>query len=321
MEKAVFSVIMPVYNAAGYLPRSLEKFAALGGAPHEIIFVDDGSDDGSTEMLASFCNGRSGAKLLSMPHGGVSAARNAGLSAAAGEYVLFLDADDNFLPRIFDSLCEHIEENGADILVFGAEVVNYDPNFTLSDIVPRNIVYRGFAPQALFNEAGSRPYVWNCAYRRQFLIDNKIAFDTSISLGEDQLFQFCAFPLAQVIEFFSEKLYRYNYLRYDSAMKKYLEDIFGRCMHHIELVDRIIRTVNIEGDMQVYMGRWLYDFLHKDILSLDNKRFSSVSRALRDMLRRNNIKISKMPIGIKKKLEFYSLYYTGLRILRKIFWK
>ena len=80
-----FSVITPVYNAAEYIAETLCNLAVHEGAPYEIIFVDDGSTDGSADMLAGYCNAHANARLIKSPHKGVSAARNLGISAACGE--------------------------------------------------------------------------------------------------------------------------------------------------------------------------------------------------------------------------------------------
>lgn len=90
------SVVIPTYNYARYLPEAIDSVLAQTYAPLEVIVVDDGSTDGTPEVLAAY-----GAKIRSIrqENQGVAAARNTGVSAARGEYIALLDSDDVWLPR------------------------------------------------------------------------------------------------------------------------------------------------------------------------------------------------------------------------------
>lgn len=317
-----FSVIMPIYNAEQYLRQTLKYISSLNQTAFNIFLINDGSTDKSAEIIYDYCKAHSNACMIDLPHGGVSAARNAGLKRADGDYVLFLDADDKFLPAIFSTLQEAIEENYADIIVFGAKVVNHNPIFTLRDIEPRNIVYHGFKSQILFDEIGARPYVWNCAYKRSFIENSALIFSEEVSLGEDQLFQFAAFPAAGVVQFISEKLYQYNYLRRGSAISLYIKDIVARAEAHIKLADKVIETLkqrNVYEELENLTLLWLYCLLKDDILSLKREQFKGVSRLLVNVLNKHNIKIRSMPINLKRKLSYCSIINYSLCIARRIF--
>lgn len=316
-----FSIVMPVYNAEEYLQRSLSHVEALPQDEFEILFIDDGSIDQSASILVAYCNAHVNARFIKSAHRGVSAARNAGIERAKNSYILFLDADDRFLPRVFSVLKTAIEENGADIIVFGANVINYDSEHTLPDICPRNIVYRGFKPQALFDEVGARPYVWNCAYKAEFLQKNGIRFDEKISLGEDQLFQFTAFPQAEIIQFISDKLYCYNYLRVDSITSNILTQGVNRCRLHIMLVDKVIETVSkVQNCSQIKIQTvsWLYYLLKNDMFELCKDEFEEISKSLKIILKDKGINILKMKVNLKKKLAYCSLLNYKLCILRRV---
>lgn len=96
MSAPAVSVIIPAYNAAGFVRRAVDSVLAQTCADFELLVVDDGSTDGTRDVLASY-----GAKLrvLAQPNGGPAAARNHGLRYAQGDYVAFLDADDHWLPQ------------------------------------------------------------------------------------------------------------------------------------------------------------------------------------------------------------------------------
>lgn len=88
------SVVIPAFNAALHLAETLRSVLAQSSPPGEVIVVDDGSTDATTEIAHSF-----GARVLSVANAGPSAARNAGTKAATGEYIAFLDADDVWVPE------------------------------------------------------------------------------------------------------------------------------------------------------------------------------------------------------------------------------
>lgn len=112
------SVIIPVYNKEDYLK---DCFASLleqtiSRDALEVIFIDDGSSDGSLDILKGFVSEHPWAKIIAKENGGVSSARNAGIKAARGKYLFFLDPDDSFGPetlenvsRFFDSCYEEVD--------------------------------------------------------------------------------------------------------------------------------------------------------------------------------------------------------------------
>ena len=89
------SVIIPTYNRAHILPRALDSVLAQTQLPIEIIVVNDGSTDGTKSVLSNY----SGLKIIDQEHSGVSVARNIGLEHTNGEWIAFLDSDDEWLPE------------------------------------------------------------------------------------------------------------------------------------------------------------------------------------------------------------------------------
>jgi glycosyltransferase involved in cell wall biosynthesis len=90
------SIIMPCYNAARFIAEAIAGVIAQTESSWELLVIDDGSTDGSAEVVGRFADPR--IRLISQANAGVSAARNAGLAASVGEFVAFLDADDRMRP-------------------------------------------------------------------------------------------------------------------------------------------------------------------------------------------------------------------------------
>jgi len=105
------SVIMPCYNAADYVGQAVEDVLAQTYEPIEMIVVDDGSTDGSADVVAGY---GPTVTLIRQPNAGVSAARNAGLDRATGTFVAFLDADDRWDPRFVETMAAALTDDRAD---------------------------------------------------------------------------------------------------------------------------------------------------------------------------------------------------------------
>lgn len=95
-----FSVVIPVYNKEKYISNSINSILQQSFGDYEVIAVDDGSTDDSIKVLSSYGDER--IRIVSQKNAGPSAARNHGVRAAKGEWILFLDADDEFLPGAFE---------------------------------------------------------------------------------------------------------------------------------------------------------------------------------------------------------------------------
>ena len=120
------SVIVPVYNVRDYLEKCVESVRGQTFTDWELLLVDDGSADGSGELCQTLSRTDGRIRCLSQPNSGVSAARNAALSAAEGEYVTFLDGDDTLAPEHLDILWRLAQKEQADVTAIGMRLVRSD---------------------------------------------------------------------------------------------------------------------------------------------------------------------------------------------------
>jgi glycosyltransferase involved in cell wall biosynthesis len=242
----------------------------------EIICIDDGSTDDSLNIVRQFANSDERIRVATKPNGGLSSARNVGLSLAKGSILMFVDSDD-FLDR---DACELVEAaftaEHCDIMVFGAELEPRDsrvPQWITKALNPRSVTYGSFVPTLLFDEA-TTPFVWRCAFAKSFLDREQLAFDESVRFGEDQVFLFSAYPASTKTVLCEAKPYHYRVARPESLMGTKAATDADRLANHQEIVARIARAWTDKGWLPAYEApllQWTIEFLLPDIVHADSE--------------------------------------------------
>jgi len=205
MDKTVsISVIIPVYNVEAYLEECLDSCMAQSVKEAEFICVNDGSTDGSETILKDYCARDGRIRYINQENRGLSGARNTGLRAARGKWIMFLDSDDKLKDEALSSLLEIASEgewSGKpwDIIVFHADTFPADISedaWFRKTLMFEPKFYDSFTPDVLFKERGSMPFVWRHAYSKELLDRCGVLFDESVRYGEDVLFPMSVFPEA-----------------------------------------------------------------------------------------------------------------------------
>ena len=184
------SIIIPAFNCREYLDEGLQSILCQLPSDCELIVVDDGSDDGTKELLAGYEGAQDNVHVLYREHGGASAARNAGLDAAAGEYVTFMDCDDCMRDGFLRDSLPLLEE-GTDLYIFGIERVllsGVRELWTVRDKVYPDV--SAFADEYIRIRQLMVYSNCNKFYRRSVLEEQYLRFDEGMSFGEDRMFNF-----------------------------------------------------------------------------------------------------------------------------------
>ena len=266
----LLSIVVPVYNVGGYLLDTLDSIAAQSYSNIEIICVDDGSTDGSGELLDLYAARDFRFAVYHEANRGVSAARNFGIDKARGEIILFVDADDLLKPNACDVICQVFDDDGsAD--PFPIELS--DPWLT-STLSLDDEEYSGYSDKLVFY-AKTRPFPWNGAYRLSFLREHDLYFPVGLTLGEDQVFSFATLGRSSRTKLLSDSLYEYRLSRKDSAMCVMAQDEKLRLQKHLQVVDRIMvdwaKQGRFEGESGRSMLLFVADFLIFDVLNLEDQ--------------------------------------------------
>ena len=200
-----FSIVVPVYNVEAYLDKCLASLQAQDFADFEVICVNDGSTDRGREILSKWESRFPQMKVIDRENGGLSAARNTGLAAATGDYVVFVDSDDWVEPTMLNQLAE--EANGEDMICFACCRTDNNAHDTLHPEQSGGWEY--YNRHALEHREVAFVCVWQRCYRREFLIENRLYFREGI-LHEDNEFTPRACLKSKRVKVIPNVLYNYR---------------------------------------------------------------------------------------------------------------
>ena len=219
-KNKLLSVIVPLFNVEEFAERAAKSIASQAFDGLEVVLVDDGSTDNSMGIFAS---GLQGLDVLAIQqeNKGPGGARNTGIRAATGEYIMFLDGDDFLLPGAFENIMAALDEAcGPDVLfgrylrwtpesgfLKGAEY-GFEPP---EDPEKRTEYICGGLPERSWN-------VWRYVCRREFVVDKGHFFDTALFCGEDVKWMLALLDSAGSVAYCSEPFYAYYYHRDGSIM-------------------------------------------------------------------------------------------------------
>lgn len=278
------SVIVPVHNARSYLTECLDSLARQTFDDIEVVCVDDGSTDGSADVLRDYRGLGGRLRVATQPNAGAAAARNCGLDMARGTYVLFVDADDFIRLDACQLLVDRARDTGADIVVFGGKT--FPISAWADDGFARTRAVRHDAVDAFFFEPGCFPLMCNKLYRRALIEGEHLRFSTDLVLGEDNVFQFSLFPVAKTIAFMPDKLYFYR-IHSQSAFNRMADDNDRRLAIHMGVVEHALRLWHERGFLVGHerdLLNWAIEFLNRDAAHASLAAREAVGERLSDLL-------------------------------------
>lgn len=202
-----FSIIVPVYNAAGFLPATVDTVSAQSFADWELLLIDDGSTDGETGALCDrIAQLDDRIKAYHKPNGGAGDARNYGISRASGDYIVFLDSDDFLEPQALEILDHALSASGADVCCFGFTILRGK-----DETVVRPAEHAFFEMFALSDSPAALlgpPAAWYAVWKRSLFERTQIRFRDR-GWGEDLAMTRKMLTQAESIVQIPDALYRY----------------------------------------------------------------------------------------------------------------
>lgn len=257
-----FSIIVPVFNAAKTLRNSLDSLQNQTFRDFEVIFIDDGSTDETPDLLEAFTlnSGIACHVFHQAVNGGVAAARNRGLEEAHGDFLAFVDADDQLEPHALERATAVLEE-GTDILGW-----DWALGFEKKGRYMRQAEYKT-ALEALKNLTGGtmRWNLWLFLIRRNFIQEHGLRFIDGANMGEDMQFMIKAFLHAGNVVQLHEALYMYNAVSESSISRQFSERRRLEIETNLREAEKAVRESPYADSLQAYL-QYLKLFLKLPLL-------------------------------------------------------
>lgn len=196
-ENILLSVVIPLYKAEPYIEKCLQSVLTQSYSNLEIIVVNDGSPDNSTDIVRTYQKKDARIKLFDKKNEGAAIARNVGIAACSGEYIHFLDSDDYVEPSAYEKMIAKALEDNADI-VRGSAIKRYFgfENDRQDELLP-----------AKWNEPFCKiQFFWSCIFRRSLITDNNITIP-SYKIFEDICFNYEVQTHADTISYIDDIVY------------------------------------------------------------------------------------------------------------------
>ena len=271
-KNGMISVIIPIYNVEPYLRQCLDSVVNQTYRNLEIILIDDGSPDNCGAICDEYAQKDDRIVVIHKQNGGVGAARNDGIERTTGEWVTFVDPDDwcdvDFYERLFSAMSDQKVDiicSGGYFGVYGNTKIEYCA-FTKNTLLDGKEQTDLLMAKTLIGNCGDTESkhtpdigpVWNKLYKRSFLLQNQLIFDTTLHPLDDVLFNFLAFNKAERVAVCSCIGYYYRKQVVTSATTRFnprmpsmyvtLFNSLSHCMRHgepNELIQDAIRTRTI----------------------------------------------------------------------------
>ncbi len=295
------SIIIPIYNAEKYLSKCLDSIILKNSLDVEYILIDDGSKDNSSDIYKNYSS-YDNVKIIKNSNHGVSYTRNMGIKKANGKFIMFVDSDDYVIDDWFNGIKDFLTEEN--------DVVLFSKNFTNNQYTKAQLqkACLGFTNSELKNCYIMPP--WSKIYRRKFLLDNNIYFNTRLINGEDMLFNFRVLSLSKNIKTVDYSYYYYQKNMFSSTNTFNSKIIGSDIEFHRELKTYIKKINNIEFEnyYKLTLLRGIYLIFYRYSLSKnkDNSLYSFFS---------NNEYKNELNVLNKYKSYFSNSEYLVLKLI------
>lgn len=323
--KVKISVIIPVYNVEKYLSRCIDSVLSQTYPNVEVILVNDGSNDNSAAICKKYAESDSRVVFINQENKGVSSARNVGLKIAKGEYVGFIDPDDDIELDMFDNFVNIILASHPDVIVSNY----YD--YEIGDVnfieIRNNLIYNVNLRKEKIIQSFLKPYfggfmgiIPSCCtkmYKLSFLRENNLLFDETLKRAEDYWFNFFVFKKASNVYAIDKAFYHY-YKNEVSAMRTFREDEFANFLHSRERLLENNKELNFDIDWKEFNMSFI-DVTNEFVLNalknnrkdlvfaiLNNKEYTSAYSNLNPI--RLHTKIIKIMLKYRQKLPVFLVY-------------
>ena len=245
MADIILSVIIPVYNVDAYLERCVNSVLKQNIYVYEIILVDDGSTDKSGEICDKYSEHYDFIKTIHIPNSGPATAKNKGYELAHGEFISFIDSDDEIKPDMYSSMLKKAKHYNADIVCCSYEQVDEDGKKSHEECTSEvYILNQVEGVKHLLEKNLIYSQCWTKIYRRALLEQYNIRFVDGLKTEEDFIYNLQIFVRSQTIIVIDKPLYIYTH-RTSSLSREYfkshLSDFLKNMIYRLTLTNSEVK--------------------------------------------------------------------------------
>ena len=209
MKSPTISVVVPVYNMGKYLPKAIDCMLSQSYEDYEILIIDDGSTDGSSEICDKQANRDKRIKVFHKENGGLSSARNLGIENAAGQFIIFPDPDDWVESNYLENLISLHNKYNSDIEIC-AHYVSDNKGDTPRIVAEQDRLFdKEQAMDILMGRSGYCGFAWNKLYHLDIIKKHNLRFDEELGMAQDLHFAFRYFCCCEQIAYSNIPAYHY----------------------------------------------------------------------------------------------------------------
>lgn len=235
----LITFVVPCYKVDLYIENCIRSILKQTYNNIEVIPVNDGSPDKSGEIIDKMAFEDNRVKPIHKKNGGVSSARNVGIEAASGDYIVFVDGDDYLASDYAEYMINMAIKNDAEFVLsqncYSKEGENQITEDFVNCITPEDATALLLSPRIVVG-------CWNKMFRRSLLIDNNLRFSTTQFYGEGLLFITTASQLANRIVVGNKKVYYYRRNNYSSACTKFNINNFYNGSSSIDIIEKKLKV-------------------------------------------------------------------------------
>ena len=315
------SIIIPVYNSAKYLPACLDSVLAQTFRNTEIILIEDGSSDNSPEICDTYSQKDPRIHVISGSHGGPGTARNTGINAATGKYIIFVDSDDVCEPELIEKLFANIPAEPDSMAICGIRLTDEAGNPTGEFMENYRILSAHDYVSDILSAWKASPLcggVYSKLYRRELLQNNQVLFEEDTTYAEDFCFNLKYLQYVGKIIILPDLLYHYRFGRKGSLTEKNLLEsefsaLWNRRLAVMDQYRAIFAKYGLEEARTAEIAAF-YALQKTDMIELSARRAKNYSafKSNMNILQSNQSAFSKIPIDQLPGSPMKDLYALGM---------
>ena len=278
------SIIVPVYNVEEYLPTCIESILNQSYKNFDLILVDDGSPDRSGDICDNYAKKDNRIKVIHQKNSGVSKARNTGIDNASGEWILFVDSDDELTDNSLECYISSIaESNEVDAIISGMKKVfaidEKDAEFfTLEN---KTFLKKDFEDMVSYIESKYLfGFVWSRLFKKDIIERNSIRFNERLASFEDRLFFLDYLAHCDIVKTISDVTYIYRRFGNESLCSKYIP--VEKRIETVQCLHKSSLSISDSSKFRETLEKNYVDMLFQGIISLyepkNNKDLSRKER-------------------------------------------